>query len=99
MPGKTSTAARPHVRARHGVAELAQAHTHNHEWNRPRAGSPVALIAATMTRDQFEAWCRMFAGSTVGELRFMRDVPRAYIALRVVQRIEREQTQTLLRAS
>ena len=52
-----------------------------------------------MTREQYETWTRMLAGSTIRELRHMRDVPRAYIALPVVQTIEREHTQALRRAS
>jgi len=36
-----------------------------------------------MTRDQWDEWSRMFAGSTVRELRHMRDVPRASVRLGV----------------
>jgi hypothetical protein len=34
-----------------------------------------------MTREQFEQWSRMFLGSTVRDLRHMRDVPRAAISV------------------
>ena len=99
MPKPTPAGAGPHVRGRHGVAELAQAHMQDHGQKGSCDGSAVAPIGATMTRDQYEMWSRMLAGSTIRELRHMRDVPRAYIALPVVQSIEREHTQALRRAS
>jgi len=52
-----------------------------------------------MTRDQWETWCRLFQGTTIRELRHMRDVPRAYIALPVVQAVAPERTQIVRRAS
>jgi hypothetical protein len=30
-----------------------------------------------MSRDQFEMWCRVFAGTTIRALRHIRHVPRA----------------------
>lgn len=51
-----------------------------------------------MTREQFETWSRMFAGTTVQELRHFRDVPRAAIQLPIVQPIARGRTRALRRA-
>ncbi len=51
-----------------------------------------------MTREQFETWARMFAGSTVRELRHLRDVPRAFIQLPIVHPIVPELAQPVRRA-
>ncbi|HEY5947313.1 MAG TPA: hypothetical protein VIV40_17535 [Kofleriaceae bacterium] len=39
-----------------------------------------------MSRDQFILWCHLFEGTTIRELRHIRDVPRASTTLRA-QRI------------
>jgi hypothetical protein len=51
-----------------------------------------------MTREQFQALCRRFVGTTIRELRHFRDVPRASIQLPIVQPVAAEITQVLRRA-
>jgi hypothetical protein len=52
-----------------------------------------------MTREQFQALCRRFVGTTIRDLRHFRDVPRAAIQLPIVKPVEAEVTRVLRRAS
>ena len=69
------------MRDRHGVAQLAQTHIRNLFPDEDWAGSVVAQPPPTMTRDQFVLCASVFTGSTIRDLRHLRDEPRASMPL------------------
>lgn len=86
------------MRDRYAVAEQARLRREIQGVASGLAGHRVAPPRATMTREQFETWARMFAGSTVRDLRHLRDVPRAFIQLPIVHPIVPELAQPVRRA-